>query len=446
MPRVAKRFDFTQWRHWRALFREARLFCAQTVHPKTLARCFESAAALTFTTLLSIVPMFTVLYAILALVPSLRESGVQLENWLFQHFIPTSGEEIQVYLQEFSLQASKLTKFGLLFLFVTAIMMMKRIEKSLNAIWQVPEPRKGVIGFMRYWSVLSLGPILVGLGLGMTSYLASLSTLNDAVVLLGVQKMGLSLLPFLLSWLAFAMVYIIVPNCEVPLKSGLKGGFLAAVVFELAKRGFTLFVANFGSYKAVYGAFAALPLFLIWLYLSWVIVLMGAVLTHGITVYRHSEKRTDPLIGVLSVLYLFWTQQQQGKSVSDQAVLKAFPHLSPDQWQAAREKLRAAALIERNDQGSYLLSRRLEQVSLLSLLNICGFYYDYQPSLRELKSDQPDWQQALTARLSAVIATNQTELSLSLAALFSPLSQQADARDAFPINPGPQKPKLDEEP
>lgn len=387
-------------------------------------RCLESAAALTFTSLLALVPMFTVLYAILAMVPNLKDVGDHFQNWLFQHFVPTSGQEVQVYLQEFSAQASKLTKFGVVFLFITAIMMMKRIERSFNLIWRVPEPRKGVIGFMRYWAVLSLGPILLGMGLAMTSYLASLKVVSSAVALFGVQKFSLFLLPFLLSWLAFTLVYLVVPNCAVPIKRSIQGGLLAAFAFECAKRGFALFVSNFGSYQMVYGAFAVLPLFLIWLYLSWIILLLGAVVTRAITVYRHHSKTVDPLLGLLEVMHLFWVAQREGKTLSDNDILRSLPLMSPEYWQSFRESLREASIIERTDQGAYLLSKDLLEVSLLELFKICGFYSHYDDSINELIQNEanivlssPSQKQVLPSNLSI---TSDTPPATELAHLYDP--------------------------
>lgn len=247
-------------------------------------RCTDSAAALTFASLMALVPMITVLYAVLALMPSLHAKSADIQAWIFSHFLPSSGIEIQNYLQSFSQQASHLTNIGLVMLFATALTMMRRIEHSLNFIWHVPQPRKGVEGFMRYWTVLTLGPLLFGLGLALTSYIASLKFFSDTLTHLGIARYLLDILPFLCSWSAFSLIYVIVPNCDVPIKKGILGGLMAALVFELGKRGFTLFVVHFGSYQLIYGAFAALPLFLLWLYVSWIIFLLGAVLTRTLTI------------------------------------------------------------------------------------------------------------------------------------------------------------------
>ncbi len=252
-------------------------------------RCTDSAAALTFSSLLALVPMITVLYAVLALIPNLRASGADIQIWIFKHFVPSSGVEVQNYLLSFSQQAGHLTNIGLFMLFIAALLMMRRIEHSLNLIWRVPQPRKGVEGFMRYWTVLTLGPLLLGLGLAVTSYIASLKFFSDTLTQLGVAGYVLSMLPFFCSWAAFSLIYVVVPNCAVPIKKGILGGLVAALVFECGKRGFTLFVVHFGSYQLIYGAFAALPLFLLWLYFSWVIFLLGSVLTRVLS--TQSEKQ-----------------------------------------------------------------------------------------------------------------------------------------------------------
>ncbi len=172
---------------------------------------------------------------------------------------------------------------GILFLVVTSILMMKNIEAALNRIWRVAEPRKGLSSFLLYWAVLSLGPILIGLGLLLTSYIASLSFVSSATEMVGRARL-LSILPPLFSALAFMLLYVVVPNCHVPLRNAAIGGLFAAILFEIAKRGFVQFVTLSPSYQLIYGAFAAVPLFLVWVYISWGIILLGAELTRLLTV------------------------------------------------------------------------------------------------------------------------------------------------------------------
>ncbi|MGB2130193.1 MAG: YihY family inner membrane protein, partial [Marinobacterium sp.] len=247
---------------------------AMLVFIRELLRQFQAnqgilnAAALTYTTLFAVVPLMTVSYSMLAAVPNFKGVGEQLQGWIFSNFVPATGEVVQGYLSTFAAQAQSLTVVGIVFLAVTSIMMMKNIEAAFNRIWRVAEPRKGISSFLLYWAVLSLGPILIGLGLLLTSYIASLSFFTSATEVVGKARL-LSLLPPLFSALAFMLLYAAVPNCRVPLRSAAIGGLFAAILFEIAKRGFVQFVTLSPSYQLIYGAFAAVPMFLLWIYISW---------------------------------------------------------------------------------------------------------------------------------------------------------------------------------
>ena len=141
----------------------------------------RNAAALTYTTLFAVVPLMTVTYAMLAAIPSMQGAGDGLQAWVFDNFVPTTGEVVQDYLSGFAAQAKSLTGVGIAMLILTSIMMMKTIENAFNFIWRVNEPRKGLSSFLLYWAVLSLGPILIGLGLVLTSYITSLSLISSSL-------------------------------------------------------------------------------------------------------------------------------------------------------------------------------------------------------------------------------------------------------------------------
>lgn len=210
-----------------------------------------NASALTYTTLFAVVPLMTVSYAVLAAVPSFQGVGEELQSWVFSNFVPTTGAVVQDYLSNFANQARQLTAVGVAVLAVTAIMMMKNIEAAFNRVWRVSEPRKGLSSFLLYWAVLSLGPVLIGLGLGVTSYIASISVITEATELVGRARL-LSILPMILSAAAFTLLYAAVPNCRVPIKNAFYGGLVVAILFETAKRGFALFVTQFPSYELIY--------------------------------------------------------------------------------------------------------------------------------------------------------------------------------------------------
>jgi membrane protein len=243
---------------------------------------FTVAGSLAFTTLLAVVPFAVVVFSSLASFPIFEDSFDKINTFIFDNFVPTSGEVIQTYLLLFIQQTSALTPFGIVFLFITAVMLMFTIDNEINRIWQVSSKRSMVTSAVVYFLILTVGPMLVGISLILTSYLASLPFLG--VVELEIRF--LTFLPFLLTAMAFATLYYLVPNTRTPIWHAVVGGVVAALLFELAKHLFKWYVTQFSMYQIVYGALSAVPIFLIWIYISWVIVLFGAELTRCMHLYR----------------------------------------------------------------------------------------------------------------------------------------------------------------
>lgn len=393
---------------------------ALLVFIRSLARQFQAnqgilnAAALTYTTLFAVVPLMTVSYSMLAAVPNFRGVGEQVQAWIFANFVPATGEVVQNYLGTFASQAQSLTVIGIVFLVVTSIMMMKNIEAAFNRIWRVAEPRKGLSSFLLYWAVLSLGPILIGLGLLLTSYIASLSFITSATEMVGRARL-LSVLPPFFSALAFMLLYAAVPNCRVPLKNAAIGGLFAAILFEIAKRGFVQFVTLSPSYQLIYGAFAAVPLFLVWIYISWGIILLGAELTRLLTVSQVSKYRTNEphLYTILAVLQRLWRGQQEGKPVPDRVLLKEIAGLDQGRWDEYVQLLMSAGLMRRTEGGQYVLCRDLSNYTLLQLQQELPWPLpDPQPE------DEQGWQRELQVRLRQLQTQRGEILDLSLQSLF----------------------------
>lgn len=252
-------------------------------------RLTQTAGALTYTTLLAIVPLATVALALSTAFPVFERVTGGLLDYLFEHFLPeTDGiDQIAAQINDISARAGQLTAIGLVILCLTSLSLMLTIDDTLNRIFRVERKRPLLQRLFMYWSVLTLGPILIGISLSMTSALVvnSLGMLN----LDWLAELVLRLLPFLLTWAAFAALYILVPNQPVPPAHAVSGALIAGVAFEAAKRGFAFYVSNFPSYAMIYGAFATLLIFLLWLYVSWLIMLAGATFTSMLTAYRHGR-------------------------------------------------------------------------------------------------------------------------------------------------------------
>ena len=325
--------------------------------------CRQRAAALTYTTLFAVVPVMTVTFSILSVIPSMQQVGGNIQDFLFRHFIPNAGTSVGDYLHDFSAQASHLTVVGIAILFVTSLLMIVNVEEAFNHIWRVRDPRQGVLTFLRYWAVLSLGPLLLGMGFLMTSYMASIEILNRTASFVSNIVPGFGLVPLLFSALGFTLIYIAVPNCKVPPRAGLYGGISAAILFEAAKRGFTIFITHFSSYKLIYGAFAAFPIFLLWVYLSWLITLFGVELTRALVVYRGEPKgHRHPVLTMLDVLQLFYRHYQKGEVVSDIAAIAVLGREDTEVWAEFSRLILEQRIIQKTEEGDYVLCRNLDHL------------------------------------------------------------------------------------
>lgn len=379
--------------------------------------CLQSAAALTYLSLFALVPLMTVAYAMLSAVPTFTDAGEQIQRFLFTHFVPSTGQEIQSYLQQFATEARQLTGVGIVFLIVTAYGMLAQIERTFNSIWRMPNRHSGVRSFLLYWAILSLGPICIGLAIGISTYLLSLRVMFDSVDIFGFKTMLLGIAPLLLTSAAFTLMYVAVPNARVPLRDAIIGGIVAALCFEIAKQFFAYAVAS--GYERVYGKFAILPLFLVWIYLSWIIVLAGAELVFALSGYasRHASHVPDLLVAV-AVLGRLWQCHTEGCSLNPHALVRErwllgrYP-LPADRWSRLRRQLMQAGLIKCGDEGDYLLGRDLRQITLWQLTELLGQAppgYDRPaddsavPWLARYRSALDAWRQSGTQQLDIPLA------------------------------------------
>ena len=323
----------------------------------------KSAAALTYMTLFALVPMMTVMYSMFSIIPAFDGVADQLNSMIFDNFVPQTGDQIKGYLADFSSQARNLTGFGVAMLFVTAYLMLTNIEKTFNSIWGVKEARKGLSSFLLYWAVLSIGPFMLGAGILISTYLISLRLMVEEYDQLGLTPYLFRLVPLLMTTSTFTLLFAAVPNCKVPLKSALIGGFVTAVCFEFLKFVFGAVVSN-TSFKFIYGAFAVVPLFLVWINLLWITVLVGAVFVRALSEQDIGGRKApmSDIRAVLLCLAKFRAKAQSGEKVVDEDCLST--GVSLVHWQTLRTLMVKQKWIVVTDSGGYSLCRDLRSVSL----------------------------------------------------------------------------------
>ncbi|WP_231897919.1 virulence factor BrkB family protein [Vibrio tapetis] len=290
-------------------------------------RLTVSAGYMAYITLLSLVPLLTVLLSVLSSFPLFADVGDVLQDFVITHFVPAAGIAVKSALTDFVANTGKMTAVGGAFLFVAALMLISNIDKSLNFIWRVKDKRRSVYSFSMYWMVLTLGPSMVGASIAATSYITSLNFL-DSEAISTVYTYFLRWLPFILSFFAFVGLYLLVPNTKVSLRDAAIGALVAAILFELSKKGFALYITHFPSYQLIYGALAAIPILFVWVYMCWLIVLLGAEVTASLGEQKlwysegHQNKEMDVPSSPLELESASIIEQQGTKSDSTDTASK----------------------------------------------------------------------------------------------------------------------------
>ena len=375
-------------------------------------KCFETAGALSYTTLVSLVPLTVAVFVMFSAFPVFQPARDTLVDFVFSNFVPAAGKAVQETMLGFAANASKLTGISILVMLFSALAMMISIEDRLNRIWRAHAPRSWGSRLLLYWAALTLGPILLVGGIALTSYVTALPLLHGAVGQFGGVARGLlSTLPFLVTFFTLWLMYTGIPSCPVPRRDAAIGALLGAVLFEIARWGFTLFVQHAQTYQQIYGVLASIPIFLLWIYLSWVIVILAASIAASVSAFEyHAPMRALPtgaeFLGLLVVLRHFVDAQRGGQSV-DPAVIRAVePFLHSAAIADYFVDLQRADLIQRAESGGWVLTRSLDSTDLLRVYRHTEYRLPLHPQdeAATLGIDLPPELLALLEDLAEVLA------------------------------------------
>jgi len=324
-------------------------------------RCPQIAGSLTYTTLLALVPVFTVAVALLSTTPFFHEVMEKIREFLRMNLLPDIAERITtVYMREFAHNARRLTAVGVAGVFVVAVWMMLIMDRSLNAIWRVRQTRPLWMSIIGYVTVIVLGPILLGVSVTITTYMLALS--GDVAVLSPVtHAVLLRAVPLLMSALAFFLIYRIIPHRHVPWRHAALGGLVAAILFETAKQGFAVYVHRSPTYNLVYGAFAAVPVFLVWIYLSWLVILFGAELTASASYWRGGlwKRATTPGMRFREALAVTQAFLEGATSFDD---LHERTRLPADELEETLAQMIEGGVVKKHGRSSYALTAATREV------------------------------------------------------------------------------------
>jgi membrane protein len=388
-------------------------------------RCFQLCGSLTFTSMLAIVPLVTIMLTVMTAFPVFDNLIEALRTFVTSNLIPQASSKLVTgYMQQFADNAAKLTALGIVFLGVTSIMLMLTIDRAFNTIWRVKRPRPLIQRVLIYWSVLTIGPILVGASLSVSSWLLT-------------QSMGLGkqysefavalfkLLPLFFTSLAFAFLYRTVPNRQVTVLDAIVGGIIAAFAFEAMKSIFGHFIAHFSNYKMVYGTFASLPILLMWMYLSWTVVVFAAVITAVLPYWRSGgvllkHEPGSQFVEALEMLKLLYRAYQDGKVLNLQQ-LRTSLRLSWEDAESILEKLVAAGWVAKLQGNGWVLARDAGGIPVRDVFRLFVFGKEAAHFSEET---------AVKRLLSKLLSTLDDQLDLSLKDLFATGSSARAAKIA----------------
>lgn len=299
--------------------------------------CFAASGALSYATLVSLVPLGVIALGSLSAIPILSKARDRLLATAFGYFVPAVGEQAAAWVRAFTDSAAQSTAIGIAGIAATGVLLLVTVEDQLNLIWRVSTPRPWVQRVLAYWTLITLGPVLLGVSMSLSTYFeiaaqhGGLGQKAAELITSSSTWHGLArLTPPVLEFIAFTLLYCVIPNCAVRWRDGALGSIIATLAIEILKVGFSIYIGAVSYYRTVYGALSTIPIFLLWMYISWMAVLLGAVVAAALPNWRIDERVGDlPAGGVrlgfsLALIAALVRAQRHGETRSTPALAADF--------------------------------------------------------------------------------------------------------------------------
>jgi membrane protein len=338
-------------------------------------RLFEAAGALSYTTVFALVPLSMVVFGVLSAFPVFDQWSGSLTNYIFTNFVPSAARKVEDYLKGFTANTGQLTTAGVIALVTSLLITLFSVEGTFNRIWRVKTARPKFSRFLVYWTVLTLGALVAATSLALSSQLFALSVFSTVPGRL-LESAMMRLAPMAIELLAFAAIFRVVPHRTVKWRHAAAGAVLSVVLFELVKWGIGLYIGSFGSYQKIYGPLAFVPIFLLWIYLGWVSILLGASFASSMSAFRYQPAAMRlpegfEIYGLLRLLGRFAEQRRSGRGLHTDEILLQEPLLTDALVQEMLGQLCAIGVVARAESGEWLLARDLDELTMADLYEAC---------------------------------------------------------------------------
>ena len=336
---------------------------------------FQAAGALAYTTIFALVPLSMVVFGVLSAFPVFNEWSDRLSDYIFSNFVPTAARSVQAYLKQFSANAGQLTTAGVIALVVSLLITVYGVEAAFNRIWRVKSARPRLGRFLVYWTVLTLGALMAAASLAISAKFFAMS-LFETQSGRALQTLMLRTAPMVIELVAITAIYRVVPHRTIQWRHAFAGALLAMLLFEAVKWGLGLYLGSFNSYSKIYGPLAAVPILLLWIYLSWVAVLLGASLASSMSEFRYQPVSMRlplgfEMYGLLRLLARFNEVRKEGRGLHSDEIERLEPMLTDALVQQMLAQLCEINVVRRAENGEWLLSRDLDELTLAELYEAC---------------------------------------------------------------------------
>ena len=332
---------------------------------------FQAAGALAYTTVFALVPLSMVVFGVLSGFPVFAEWSERLSDYIFSNFVPSAARSMESWLLQLSGNVGQLTAAGTVALVASLLITLNGVEATFNRIWRVSSARPRITRFLVYWTVLTLGALLAAASLALSTRFFALAVFDTVPGVLLEQNL-LRLAPMALELLVFTAIYKVVPHRTVQLRHAVAGATLAVVLFELVRWGIGVYLGLFTGYARIYGTLAFVPVFLIWVFLGWVAVLLGASVAAAISAFRYQPAALRipegyELYGLLRLLGRFDQARVRGEGLHSEQIVELEPVLTDALVQEMLGQLESIRVVTRAESGEWVLARDLDTLSLAEL-------------------------------------------------------------------------------